>query len=284
MHERSSMSTHIRDRKTKANICLMRWKPFFPPTTLNFIGTTGEGLWRYTRRNERSSIAMINSFTYLISSGSDVCHVFLQQIPLSECAAAAAAEARLCRTDRGSSLRRAWPLWLAAAPERGEAAWSLTPASYSARDTNPFQLCLARVRGKPGLMDTCSRTAITNLVYTLQLYSCLGHASQCAAAVKERPNKYRKRDIYETPSPQDNRLTSDMRTDGRYNIVSGGWLTEETWRYEIILCRAMCSPDRDREGVTLRSNLRPTLQAALPALGDMYAHSVPLLHCISPGP
>lgn len=27
-------------------------------------------------------------------------------------------------------------------------------------------------------------------------------ASQCAAAVKEQPNKYRKRDIYETPSPK----------------------------------------------------------------------------------
>lgn len=26
------------------------------------------------------------------------------------------------------------------------------------------------------------------------------------------------------------------------NIVSGGWLTEGTWRHEIILCRAMCSP------------------------------------------
>lgn len=59
------------------------------------------------------------------------------------------------------------------------------------------------------------------------------------------------------------------------NIVSGGWLTEGTWGHEIILCQAMCYPDRDREGVTLLWNLPPALQAALPALSDIYTHSVP---------
>lgn len=60
------------------------------------------------------------------------------------------------------------------------------------------------------------------------------------------------------------------------NIVLGSWPTEGTWRHEIILC----SPDRDREGVTLLWNLPPVRQAALPALSTMNA----LLHCISQGP
>lgn len=45
---------------------------------------------------------------------------------------------------------------------------SLTPACYTAHDTNPFQPCLTRIWGKPGLMDTCSWMAITAL-YTPQL-------------------------------------------------------------------------------------------------------------------
>lgn len=66
------------------------------------------------------------------------------------------------------------------------------------------------------------------------------------------------------------------------NIVLGSWLTEGTWRHEIILCRAMCSPDRDREGVTLLPNLPPGPQAVLPAPRDTYAHSVfPLTYDIS---
>lgn len=80
----------------------------------------------YTRCNERRSV-IISSFTYLL------CLRCVPYIPppasrcqcLDECAAdalrCAAAEARLFCTDRGSSLIRAWPLWLAV-PER-EAAW-----------------------------------------------------------------------------------------------------------------------------------------------------------------
>lgn len=59
------------------------------------------------------------------------------------------------------------------------------------------------------------------------------------------------------------------------NIVLGGWLTLWTWRHEIILCQAMCSRDRDKEGVTLLWNLPRALQAALPVLSDMYTHSFP---------
>lgn len=61
------------------------------------------------------------------------------------------------------------------------------------------------------------------------------------------------------------------------NIVLGSRQTEGTWRYEIILWRDICSPDT--EGVTLFWNIPPRLLRALPALSNMYSHSV-VLHCI----
>lgn len=41
---------------------------------------------------------------------------------------------------------------------------------------------------------------------------------------------------------------------------------QRTWRYEIILCCAVCSADRGSEGVTTLSSPLPDLQAALPAV------------------
>lgn len=59
------------------------------------------------------------------------------------------------------------------------------------------------------------------------------------------------------------------------NIVLSGWLTERTWRHEIIQCQVLCSPDRNTEGVTMVWNLSLVLQAVLPVLSDMYNLSIP---------
>lgn len=49
------------------------------------------------------------------------------------------------------------------------------------------------------------------------------------------------------------------------NIVSGGWLTEGTWRHEIIPCRAMCSPIGTRRVLTSSQiHLQPFRQLFLP--------------------
>lgn len=51
------------------------------------------------------------------------------------------------------------------------------------------------------------------MLYFPPRHRCGVTTSQCAATEKERPNKYRKRDIYKTPHPRQP-PNSDMRTDG----------------------------------------------------------------------
>lgn len=61
------------------------------------------------------------------------------------------------------------------------------------------------------------------------------------------------------------------------NIVLGGWLTERTWRPEIIQCQVLRGPDRNTEGVTLVWNLSLVLQAA--SCLERYVHAQ---HYLSP--
>lgn len=109
----------------------MRRKPFFPPKTTIELHRyrlipvrgcgSGKGIRGVTNAGAWWSVHLPTFYV------SDVCHIFLHQrpgvsvtmnVPPLRCADA---EARLFCADRGSSLIRAWPLWLAV--QQREAAW-----------------------------------------------------------------------------------------------------------------------------------------------------------------